>query len=327
MRQPLPRAVSLARELMAVAHEGEDHARLAVAYRALAFSLNMTGEFSEANALFVEGARLADRVSDFEFSAYGEHPAMLCRVYGGTTRCCLGFPEQGVRLVEAAVAHARARHSPQDLAWALGNLGLIRILLRDPLEAEKFSRECVELASEHRLPQWLSFGQAFLGKALCSHGDPQAGIRLQEEGMGRLLASGSMAATTRLRIWLAESLIGVGELQRARTQLEAAQAHRETYGEAYLAAEADRLEAELLGVEGAPRHIVANQLSKAIDTARSQGARFFELRAATSLARLWRDDGRRAEANTLLAPIYGRFTEGFAMPDLREAKTLLDELG
>jgi hypothetical protein len=273
---------------------------------------------------FTEGARLADGVPDAEFSVYGEHPGILCRFYGGTTRCYIGFPEQGALLGEAAVARARARHSPQDLAWALANVGILHNVLRDPLEAERFSRECVELAREHRLSQWFAFGQAYLGKALCSHGDPQAGIRLQEEGMSRLLAAGSVAATTRLRIWLAESLIGVGELQRARTQLEAAHGHRETYGEAFFAAELERLTGELLRAEGAPSQTVAAQLSKAISTARSQSARLFELRAATNLARLWRDEGRCAEPHALLAPIYG--TEGFATPDLKEAKALLDAL-
>jgi predicted ATPase len=86
------------------------------------------------------------------------------------------------------------------------------------------------------------------------------------------------------------------------------------------------VEAELLRAEGAPSQTVAAQLNKAIGTARSQCAWLFELRASTSLARLWCDDGRRAEAHALLAPIYGWFTEGFAMPDLREAKALLDEL-
>jgi predicted ATPase len=78
--------------------------------------------------------------------------------------------------------------------------------------------------------------------------------------------------------------------------------------------------------EGAPSQTVSAQLNKAIGTARGQGARFFELRAATKLARLWRDEGRYAEAQALLVPIYGWFTEGFAMADLREARALLDEL-
>jgi predicted ATPase len=182
------------------------------------------------------------------------------------------------------------------------------------------------VAREHRLPQWLAFAQAGLGKALCSRGEPQAGIRLQEEGIRSLHAAGSVRSTTRFRIYLAESFLNVGELQRARAQVEAGHAHRETYGEGYFAAELERVEADLLRVEGAPSQTVAAQLNKAISTACVQGARLFELRAANDLARLWRDEGRRAEAHALLAPIYGWFTEGLAMPDLQEAKALLDEL-
>jgi predicted ATPase len=66
--------------------------------------------------------------------------------------------------------------------------------------------------------------------------------------------------------------------------------------------------------------------TQAIAEARRQGSRFYELRAATSLARLWRDQGRGAEARDVLAPIYGWFTEGFDTPDLKEAKAVLDEL-
>jgi predicted ATPase len=71
----------------------------------------------------------------------------------------------------------------------------------------------------------------------------------------------------------------------------------------------------------------ATALHEALDTARGCEARSLELRAATSLARLWRDQGRRAQARELLAPVYGWFTEGFDTADLKDAKALLDELG
>jgi hypothetical protein len=205
--------------------------------------------------------------------------------------------------------------------------GIVRNLLRDTGEAERLFREAIELAHEHRLPQWLAFAQAYLGFALCSNGDPETGIKLQEEGMRSLHAAGSVLMTSRLRMYLAQSLIGIGELGKARLQLAAGQGHRDMYGEGCMAAELDRVEAQLLRVEGASTQMVELHLNEAIHIAQSQGARLFELRAATDLARLWRGEGRRAEAHALLAPIYGWFTEGFAMPDLRDAKALLDELG
>jgi hypothetical protein len=327
MRHPAPRALPLALDLMALARAGDDCARLALAHRALAFSLLMAGNHSKADQLFAECVNLADNVSDTEFGAYGEYPGMIARAYGGQTRCFTGFLEQGARLSDAAIAHARARHSPQNLAWALFASGIVRNILRDSLESERIHRESIEVAREHRLPQWLAFGQAGLGKALCARGDQQVGISLQEEGLRILDAAGSMAMTTRLRMYLAQSLIDVGELESARLHLAAGQRHRETYGEGAWAAELDRVEARLLRAEGAPAPTIELQLNKAIHIAQGQGARLFELRAATDLARLWRDEGRHAEAHALLAPIYGWFTEGFDTPDLREAKALLDELG
>jgi class 3 adenylate cyclase len=326
MRHPAPDALALARELMASAQGDGDPAQLAIAYRALAMSLFYVGEQTEADALFEECARLADGVPDAQFSVYGEHPGMLGRLYGGHTRCLIGFPTQGMQLTDAGVAHARARHSPQNIAWALVASAMVRNTSRDTLELEMLSREAIEVARAHRLPQWHAYGQLYLGMALCSNGDPEAGISLQEEGIYSLNSAGSMITTTRHRMALAESLMGIGKLAKARVQLEASRSHRDAYGEANFAAELERVEAELLRAEGAPGQAVELQLNKAIGTARSQGARLFELRAAASLARLWRDEGRHAEAHALLAPIYGWFTEGFALPDLREAKALLGEL-
>ena len=125
---------------------------------------------------------------------------------------------------------------------------------------------------------------------------------------------------------LAESLIDLGKLEKARIHLEEGHSYSEKYGELFYAAELERLTAELLRAEGAPRHAIELHLNKAIQIARSQGARLLEIRAATDLAWLWRDEDRRDEASALLTPIYGWFTEGFDMLDLKNAKTLLDEL-
>ena len=93
-----------------------------------------------------------------------------------------------------------------------------------------------------------------------------------------------------------------------------------------MAAEIDRLEALLLQFEKAPGETIEKSLADSLNTGRRQGARLLELRAANSMARLWRDHGKRAEARDLLAPIYDWFTEGFDAPDLIEAKALLYEL-
>ena len=99
-------------------------------------------------------------------------------------------------------------------------------------------------------------------------------------------------------------------------------------GEVAAEAELRRLQGELLHRRGTANAGAAEAaFAQAVSVARRQGSRGYELRAATSLARLWQDQGRRAEARDLLAPVYGWFTEGFDTADLRAAKALLDELG
>ena len=117
-----------------------------------------------------------------------------------------------------------------------------------------------------------------------------------------------------------------GQIEEAVTQLDEALAIVERTGERWCMAELNRHKGQLLLRQGHPE--AAEQLyRKALGIAEEQEARLWELRAAASLAQLRRDQGRRAEARDLLAPVYGWFTEGFDTPDLKEAKALLDELG
>jgi predicted ATPase len=117
-----------------------------------------------------------------------------------------------------------------------------------------------------------------------------------------------------------------GKTGAARAHLDIARAHRESYGEDYLAAEIDRLEGLLLQHEQAPAEIVEEYLVNFLNTARRQGARLLELRAATTLAQVLAEKGERHRAVELLTPVYGWFTEGFDTPDLKEAMALLKAL-
>ena len=112
----------------------------------------------------------------------------------------------------------------------------------------------------------------------------------------------------------------------ADRHLALARAHCEQYGESYLGAELWRLTALVSQAGAAAKETVERQLYEALTMARNQQARLFELRAATSLAQLWGEQGRRAEARELLAPVYGWFTEGFDTADLKGAAALLSEL-
>ena len=311
---------------MDFAREDNDAARLAIAHRALGYSTYITGVLPDADALLATGASLADNVSDVAFAVYAEHPGVICRAYRGQVRCLRGFLDDAGRLADTAVTQARTHHTPFTLAWSLIIAALTHLFRRDTSASERAAQEAITRSREHQLPQWMALGQACLGRVLCQQGDWHRGIELQTEALDSLPAAGSLLHTTRLRLYLAESFLAIGEVKQSRLQLNAAFAHFRTHREAYLASELHRVKLKMLKAEGAPDDALKQLVQMGLDVARSQGARLLELRLAVWAAGLWRDQGQHDQARRLLAPIYGWFTEGFDTPDLKEAKALLDEL-
>jgi predicted ATPase len=141
-------------------------------------------------------------------------------------------------------------------------------------------------------------------------------------------ATGARSTTPLYRTLLAEALALAGKIEEGLATLDDALAQAAASGEHGSSAEIHRLRGEITGRLSHPDPPKAeDSFRTALAIAHEQGTRGYELRAAVSLARLRRDQGRYAEARDLLAPVYGWFTEGFATPDLKEAKALLDELG
>jgi class 3 adenylate cyclase len=325
MRQPVPRTAALARELVGLAEEDANPAKLAVAHRALGYSLLVAGEFREAAETLARGATLADTISEGEFAIYGEHPSMVCRAYGGQVKILMGFPESGMTLIEAGVAHARQQNNAHSLAWALGVAAHVSQSQHEPAATARFASEAIETAHEHRMPQWLALGERCKGWAIYQLGDFEGGLNLLRQGVRRWYETGATLHTTHAEICLAESYLLQGHAAAARSHLSAARAHSTSYGENYLATEIDRLEALLLQCEGAPTEMVEECLAKALDMAHRQGARLFELRSATALARVMAEHNKH-KAVDILSPIYNCFTEGLGTSDLKEARALLDRL-
>ena len=310
MRQPVPRTAALARDLVGLAEEDGNPAKLAVAHRALGYSLLIAGQFREAAETLARGATLADTGLQGEFAIYGEHPSMVCRAYGGQVKILMGFPESGMRLIKAAVSHARHQDNAHSLAWALGVAAHVSQSQHEFAATARFASEAIETAREHRMPQWLALGERCKGWAIHQLGDFEGGLNLLRQGVRRWYETGAVLHTTHCEICLAESYLLQGDAAAARSHLSAARAHCTGYGEKYLVAEIDRLEALLLQCEGAPTEMVEECLAKALDVARQQGARLFELRSATALAQIIAEHNEH-KAVDILAPIYNWFTEGF----------------
>jgi tetratricopeptide (TPR) repeat protein len=180
-------------------------------------------------------------------------------------------------------------------------------------------------SAEHGFQHYLSWAVAYRGRSLTARGQAKEGLELLGQGLAELRSTGGAVNTPMLLAWLAEAyaMAGVGE---ERNCLAEAARSVETTDERVSEAELlHRVRGDLLNVAG-DRAAAEQHYRKAIAVAERQGAKLLQLRASISLARLWRDQGKRAKGRDLLAPIYNWFTEGFDASDLKDARTLLDEL-
>jgi len=181
------------------------------------------------------------------------------------------------------------------------------------------------MAIEQGFPYWRALGTAYRGWVKAKNGDVVEGISLLRGGTAAFRATGTEAWMPHIIALLARACEIAGKVEEAVTLLDDAFQIVERTGERWFAAELYRHKGQLLVRQGYSEAAV-ELYRKALSIAEEQEAKLWELRAAVSLARLRRDQGRRGEARDLLAPVYGWFTEGFDTADLKEAMTLLDEL-
>jgi predicted ATPase len=201
------------------------------------------------------------------------------------------------------------------------------VLARDVATVHARSNNCVALASEHGLALWAARGRILQGWADAQRGEETPGIACIRDGLAAAEATGTRSGAPLHLTLLAEALALAGKIEEALAALDDALAKAAVSGVRGWDAEIHRFRGELTGRLPYPDPAKAeDSFRAALAIAREQGTRGYELRAATSLARLWREQGRRAEARELLAPVYGWFTEGFDTQDLKEAKALLDQL-
>ena len=200
-------------------------------------------------------------------------------------------------------------------------------MARDVATACAYGNDCVALTSEHGLSHWGTYGRILQCWADAQKGQATKGIARIRDGMAAYEATGARVYAPLFLTLLGEALALAGKLEEALTALDDASAKAAGSGVRGWDAEIHRLRGELTARLPYPDPTkVEDSFRTALAIAREQGARGYELRAATSLARLWRKQGRCGEARDLLAPLYNWFTEGFDTPVLIDAKRLLDEL-
>ena len=325
-RGELDRAQSLVEDLLRLSRQRNDSAGLAQGHRSFGRNLMFIGRFAPSRSHLEKGLVLYDPITH---DALAREPTFLSPVlaqgYLGNVLFCLGYPEQALARSNAAIAEARRLAHPSLWAGCVTPGCVLLSLVGDNAALGKRADELTAVAAEQDLSFWRALAAIYRGSVKVNNGDVAEGISLLRSGSAAYLATGAALWMPHNTALLARAYEIAGQIDEPLALLDDALQIIERTGERWFAAELNRHKGQLLLRQGHSE--AAEQLYyKALSVAEEQEAKLWELRAAVSLARLHRDQGRRTEARDLLTPVYGWFTEGFGTPDLKEAKALLDDL-
>jgi predicted ATPase len=328
VRAKLQMAHALGEQLLTLAQQSQDAAMLVAAHRALGATLFLLGAIASALTHFAQGIALYDprqhRAAAF---LYGDDAGVVCHSRAASTLWILGYPDQGLAHINDALTLAQQIAQPYSLGYALQVAAVFHQCRREGRATQERAEALISLATEQGFPLWMARGSPLRGWALAHQGQAQEGIEQLTQGMRAIRATGAEINRSYYLVLLAEAYGIMGQLEAGLTVLAEAMTLAETTGDRWYEPELYRLKGELLLAQSTDNHTEAEAcFHHAISIAQSQQAKSWELRAATSLARLWQSQGKRREAYDLLAPVYTWFTEGFDTADLRDAKALLEEL-
>ena len=312
-------------ELLRLSHARNDSAGLVLGHSATGQSLLLAGGFTDCRPHLEQLLSLYDPIAHGSLvQQTGSHPLMT-QAFLGLALFCLGFPDQAIARSLACIADARKLAHPTSLAVSLAIGALLLALSGDNATLKKRADQLVAVATEQGLPFYHAWGAIFRGRAKVNDGDVAEGIALLRDGVAAYRATGAVMWLPHFIALLAGAHAEAGQVEAAVTLLDEALRTGERTGERWFAAELNRQKGELLLRQGDADGAEELYL-KALGSARDQAAKLWELRAATSMARLRDEQGRQVEAYDLLAPVCREFTEGFDVADLKEAKALLDRI-
>jgi predicted ATPase/DNA-binding winged helix-turn-helix (wHTH) protein len=251
------------------------------------------------------------------------------RVYAvamlGIIQWLKGFPDQAIEANRTSIDEAQMLEHPVSLAVAIWSRSMVLLWVGDLTTAEQSTANLVEHSKKHSLYNFNAYGLGFEGELFAARGNPGVGVR-------RLRACLEGMREARHRLYysvflggLAKQVAVAGNVGESLAVISEALKHAEQNDESWYMPELLRIKGDLLLLRSEPSATDAEDcFLRSLDWARRQGALSWELRAATSFARLLRDQNRSAEAIALLTPVYDRFTEGFETDDLKAAKSLID---
>jgi predicted ATPase len=319
----------IAEQLLPLAENLKNPASLIEAHHVLGSNYWWQGMYSMAQTHNEQTITLYDsQPKDSRILLPGrEDPGVMCRTLAAKGSCTMGYPDQALYKIEAAIGLALEIAHLFSTAYALLCAALIHLMRRDGRQAQEWAEKAIALSEEQGFALWLAWSIALRGSAKVGQGCYEEGIALLRNGIDACQSTGTIIAQMHLYILLAEAYGQVGRVEEGLTTLDEVGEIVERNNGTFYDAELYRVRGELLLMQDKPDDNSAeSEFHKAIDVSRRQQAKSLELRAAISLGKLWKRQGKKEEALKLLSDIYNWFTEGFDTVDLTEARQLLEEL-
>jgi predicted ATPase len=285
------------------------------------------GEFTPARTYLDEGLALFDPAHRLFYAELLPNDALVqLRVYSSLLSVCLGDLDQALSHRDAALQEARRLAHPHDLGLALGFAWITSQCVGSDADSLcQCATELLAISVANELGFYRAVGLVFRGWSVAALGQADEGISLLTTGLAGMREAGFILYRPQNLTLLGDACRMAGQWQAALGHCAEAQRLAEATGERWFQAETLRLTGDVRLRIGDTAGAEASY-GEALAIARRQDAKLWELRAATGLARLWRDQSKLSQARDLLAPVYGWFTEGFASPVLQDAKALLEEL-
>jgi len=322
-------ALELARELLALAERLDDPALLLEGHHALWPVLVWLGKADAARRHLQQGIALYDKARHRSHAfVYGGHdPGVCCWKVASWASWILGHPARALEESVTSLELARELDHPASIIVALAWACVFRDFRREFPALREYARDLIALSTEHEASQWLAAGTIIDGAALAELGEGTAAIARIRSGLADYRATGAQLFVPYFLSLLARACLKVGQPHEGLRAIDEALERARATGERVWEAELVRLQGELrLAADPNDVDEATECFRRAIDIARGQAARSWELRAGLSLARRLAAKGRGAEARGALAGVYDWFTEGFDTADLQEAKALLEDL-
>ncbi len=320
-------SLALAKELLALSEHLGDPGGQQMGHASVGASLLHIGFFKDAGEQLAQ-ALAGDGGSQREWAfRYGQSGRVVALSYRSLNQWLIGFPDEAQRLADQSVAEAQSVSHPPSLCFAHSIASRVYYLLGDNKSLAEHSAMVVRLADEQGLGLWQALGSIYAGWSRGENGADREALDLMRAGLAKYRAVGAGLGLPLYFLSLARVEVRAGNHPAALQFLGEAQAASEAGEERWIAAEIHRLTGEIALSSPKPDAAIAQAcFERALAVAREQQARSWELRAAMSMARLWRDLGKQGPARDLLAPVYGWFTEGSDTRDVKEARSLLDAL-